>query len=411
MHYTTFSRTGSALFFSSFLLLSACGGGGSTPPATDDTTGTPSAITQAEVAGRAYLGADGMLVIDAGGNATAYRAEGMTAFTWAVDGNTLTLASANGTLTFTVSADNTTLTGHSTYHLSQPLTLAALNGLHLTETIDTTNDDCTARTLSFTDTTLTVREVCGSDYSTFDLSLTGVDGVANLLRAYGMEDGETVDVYIALSAGELAGELTLLFTTLISGVADGQASGKFTRVSELLEPPPVIEPIPEPVLPTYPTDPVVLLPDNATLQAALTGVEGLIYPLDRLETEASYTRTAAQLLDVAQITLLLEGAGFPVASVAITQVDFYDVFAPGVLSETATATVNADGSVTLANTGNDTDVSLLYPAYTLQVTTTGETRTLRLRTQAVTLWVSEDVVATDDEPSGGATGGGSGGQD
>ncbi|WGZ94164.1 MAG: hypothetical protein QJT81_20660 [Candidatus Thiothrix putei] len=82
---------------------------------TSTTTTTPAQAIS--VAGKAYVGDQGMVVIYAGGNATAYSstdtssaAAKPTALTWALDGTTLTLASAGGTQTFTVAADGATLT-------------------------------------------------------------------------------------------------------------------------------------------------------------------------------------------------------------------------------------------------------------------------------------------------------------
>ena len=214
----------------SVALLSGCGGGSSSTVAANDsnanttitastsnantsTTTTPAQSTS--VAGKAYVGDQGMVVIYAGGNATAYSstdtssaAAKPTALTWALDGATLTLASAGGTQTFTVAADGATLTaGNVIYRQAKALVSTQWAG------VDVGTATLGAQyyvTWRFTATQLVITEQGGSGFSrTSTLDVEAVPGVNNVWYVHGSVSGVNAPLtstpaaaYIALVEGD-----------------------------------------------------------------------------------------------------------------------------------------------------------------------------------------------------------------
>ncbi len=209
--FTTLAST--TLLVSSLALLSACGGGSSGTAATDtsssttgsttstgdtsSTTTTPTTITPAQaidVAGKVFVStkdtSKGLLLLNAGGNGTAYTQEtgksSQTApFTWNLNSADLTLAFAGSTSSFKVAQDSSTLTmttdSTNTFTQSKPLTLAALNGKHISFDM-TSYKSCTAMTISFSGAIATVRDNCNGKYEEVTGTLESVVGVQNLVK-------------------------------------------------------------------------------------------------------------------------------------------------------------------------------------------------------------------------------------
>ncbi|WGZ94169.1 MAG: Ig-like domain-containing protein [Candidatus Thiothrix putei] len=180
---------------------------------TSTTTTTPAQAIS--VAGKAYVGDQGMVVIYAGGNATAYSstdtssaAAKPTALTWALDGTTLTLASAGGTQTFTVAADGATLTaGNVIYRQGKALVPTQWAG------VDVGTATLGAQyyvTWRFTATQLVITEKGGSGFSrTSTLDVEAVPGVDNVWYVHGSVSGVNAPLtstpaaaYIALVEGD-----------------------------------------------------------------------------------------------------------------------------------------------------------------------------------------------------------------
>ncbi|MFN3785503.1 MAG: Ig-like domain-containing protein, partial [Thiothrix sp.] len=215
----------------SVALLSGCGGGASsaTVAAAHDSNAnstmsapnantSPAPVQPISVAGKAYVGEQGMVIIYADGNAMAYSstatssaAAKSTALTWTLDGTTLTLAAAGGTQTFTVAADGTTLTaGDVVYRQGKALDFAQWRETDLGVVILGQNYYATWR---FTPTQLLIAEKSGSGfYREIPLEVTPVTGVDNLWHVTGTAINQTVpassspvDAYVLLLDGTPTG--------------------------------------------------------------------------------------------------------------------------------------------------------------------------------------------------------------
>lgn len=217
------------------VMLNACGNDNISNNA-DITTNQPTndigtilSAQQLSVAGRVYLGTaeNGIIIINDGGNGSKYERTPMTtdqtpvittgyntsSITWSLNGHNLALASHSDQEFLKVSDDSTTLTNLqnpvATYTVAKPFSVSSLNGKHLAETFKE-GSYCTARTLSFTANTLTVREQCGRNFNELPLMLEDVDGVENLLHAYSISDNHHISVYLALRDGLLEGQSTVV---------------------------------------------------------------------------------------------------------------------------------------------------------------------------------------------------------
>ncbi|QTR45003.1 hypothetical protein J9253_13405 [Thiothrix litoralis] len=85
----------------------------------------------------------------------------------------------------------------SELHKAKPLTLAALNGKHLS--FDMTGTSCTAMTMSFSGATATLRDKCGGQYSEAVGTVENVAGTTNLIKF----SVGTKYMLIALTSGDL----------------------------------------------------------------------------------------------------------------------------------------------------------------------------------------------------------------
>lgn len=94
--------------------------------------------------------------------------------------------------------DGTDSGGLSEWHPAQPLTLAALNGKHISFDM-TGNAECTAMTLSFSGSTATLRDKCGGKYSEVVGTAENVAGTTNLIK-FGVG---TKYMLLALASGDL----------------------------------------------------------------------------------------------------------------------------------------------------------------------------------------------------------------
>ncbi len=83
------------------------------------------------------------------------------------------------------------------FHKAQPLTLAALNGKHLS--FDMTGTSCTAMTMSFSGATATLRDKCGGKYSEVVGTAENVAGTTNLIKF----SVGTKYMLLALTSGDL----------------------------------------------------------------------------------------------------------------------------------------------------------------------------------------------------------------
>lgn len=205
----------------SLALLSGCGGSSSSSVAANDgnatatpatTSTTPSTTnptsnptTQAAtVAGKAYLRSDGtgMVVFDAGGTATLYSANaGSTVLTWALDGNTLTLATANGTQRLTLAGDGKAFADSSLrYVLPQAVTQPQLAGQQLIET----PAPCCSRSWTFKAGEVDVFAKQGSGGGSYTLKLSTVAGMSGVLSVQGLDVfGSDASGWLAWLDGEV----------------------------------------------------------------------------------------------------------------------------------------------------------------------------------------------------------------
>lgn len=103
--------------------------------------------------------------------------------------------------TIDVFAENTTDTTNGDlieFHKAKPLTLAALNGKHISFDM-TGNTHCSAMTISFSGTTATLRDKCGGQYSETVGTAENVAGTTNLIK-FGVG---TKSMLLALASGDL----------------------------------------------------------------------------------------------------------------------------------------------------------------------------------------------------------------
>jgi hypothetical protein len=226
-------RPSITLIIGCLVLLTACGGGGNTTqtPATTSGTVTSQTAQPPTIAGKSFIAMNGSMFSMifnedmATGTMQSLYPLGvpLTHFstnevmTWNLSGNALKIAFNDHQVSYAVSADGNTLIPddplkQQTYTASKPLSLATLDGKHLEETLPT-GSYCTARTLSFTRTTLTVREQCGNVFDESSLSLDEVVGVNNRLRASTLLDGKPFTVDIELQDGSMMNKGTLVFSS------------------------------------------------------------------------------------------------------------------------------------------------------------------------------------------------------
>ncbi|OQX08977.1 MAG: hypothetical protein BWK73_23930 [Thiothrix lacustris] len=97
------------------------------------------------------------------------------------------------------STDGTDDSELNEWHPAQPLTLAALNGKHLSFDM-TGNVDCTAMTISFSGATATLRDKCGGKYEEAVGTAEAVAGTQNLIK-FGLGDKYML---MAISSGDVS---------------------------------------------------------------------------------------------------------------------------------------------------------------------------------------------------------------
>ncbi|UJS23350.1 hypothetical protein [Thiothrix winogradskyi] len=135
--------------------------------------------------------------------------------------------------TIDVFAENTTDTTNGDlieFHKAKPLTLAALNGKHISFDM-TGNTHCSAMTISFSGTTATLRDKCGGKYDEGTVPVEEVAGTKNLIKLNG-GDGYML---LALASGDLTKGRMIRAGFDGSTLEDLQANG-ITTVSEPLKP-------------------------------------------------------------------------------------------------------------------------------------------------------------------------------
>ncbi|QLQ30434.1 MAG: hypothetical protein HZT40_01060 [Candidatus Thiothrix singaporensis] len=213
--------------------LVGCGGGGSdSSTAQDNSSPAQSAGVdlQQAIAGGVYLDSTGkrMLAFDGSGNGTVYtntpdvnsdKKYKAAAITWSIDGVNLTVATSTGQEILQASADGgmlTTTGNPASYTKTKPLSVALLDGKHLSEIIATGNE-CTARTLSFSGSTLTVREACGGAFNQIDLAMEQVSGLQGVIQATGSFGGYGLSYQIALQDGDVSKQSTLVIRAVREG--------------------------------------------------------------------------------------------------------------------------------------------------------------------------------------------------
>lgn len=258
------------LWLSSLCLLTACGGGGSDSStqalaASVDTAAnsvaenTPSAGTSentVSAAGRVFLANDGqsMLVFKAGNTGYGYKyandfrttsasssiryVNTPFSFSWNNQANTVLIATNEGQKSYALALDGKVITDGTqaqTYTLSLPLALADLSGKHLLQTI-TPGDECLARSLSFSGSSLTVRERCRSVFNQIELTTEMVEGVDNLIHAYGSYAGYELSYYLALSAGNVSGQSKWVIRAERNGAPALAADYYLNKVLQFSEP-------------------------------------------------------------------------------------------------------------------------------------------------------------------------------
>lgn len=202
----------SGVLLSSVALLTACGGGAGTTAANDSSASTTTATTAtaptpvpaqtAMVAGRAYLRSDGtgMVVFNAGGTATAYTATGSNVLTWAVDGNTLTLASASGMQHYTLAEGGAAFADTAAqYVLPKPITLQQMVGQTLLESYDSA-----WRSWKFGTAQVELYSQQGSNGFSTTLELGTAAEMSNVLAVRGVSpQGGDMGGYLALLDGDM----------------------------------------------------------------------------------------------------------------------------------------------------------------------------------------------------------------
>ncbi len=224
------------LLLTSFCLLTACGGGSnSSSPVTATVTAAANAAASnvssdststsnntASIAARVFLSNDGqtMLVFKASNRGYKYANNLMTTsytgyssyvsspFSWNSQGNTVSLTTSEGKKTYELALVGKVITDGTqadTYTLALPLSLANLDGKHLLQRVSL-GDSCSGRSLSFSGSSLIIREQCRGVFNQIELTTEMVEGVDNLIHAYGSYAGYQLSYYIALSAGSVDGQ-------------------------------------------------------------------------------------------------------------------------------------------------------------------------------------------------------------
>ena len=245
------------LLVSSLALLSACGGSSgtaatdtsgttdttTTPTLTPVPTPTPTPVATPDVAGKVFIPtkdtSKGLLILNVGGNGTAYMQEtGKSAqtapLTWNLNSADLTLAFTGSTSSFKVAEDSNTLTmrtdSTNTFTQAKPLTLAALNGKHLSFDM-TGNPQCTAMTISFNGATATLRDKCNGKYGEGTIPVEEVAGAKNLIKLNG-GDGYML---LALASGDLT-KGRMIRAEFGGSTLEGLQANDITTVSTPLQP-------------------------------------------------------------------------------------------------------------------------------------------------------------------------------
>lgn len=118
------------------------------------------------------------------------------------------------------------------FHKAKPLTLAALNGKHISFDM-TGNTHCSAMTISFSGTTATLRDKCGSN-STYDEATVPVEEVAGAKNLIKLNGGDGY-MLLALASGDLTKGRMIRANVDGTTLEDMQANG-ITTVSEPLKP-------------------------------------------------------------------------------------------------------------------------------------------------------------------------------
>ncbi|OQW98806.1 MAG: hypothetical protein BWK73_51790 [Thiothrix lacustris] len=116
------------------------------------------------------------------------------------------------------------------FHKAQPLTLAALNGKHLSFDM-TGNIQCTAMTLSFSGATATLRDKCGGKYDEGTIPVEEVAGANNLIKLNG-GDGYML---LALASGDLT-KGRMIRAEFGGSTLEGLQANDITAVSAPLQP-------------------------------------------------------------------------------------------------------------------------------------------------------------------------------
>ena len=248
-------NTNSITAFTGLLLVStllvACGGGSNTTTSNtnNSTTNTNSTQTDATLSGRAFIeqNSGNLLFFNAGGTAFGYTGTGEDAstetLTWNLEGNHLSILSAQETARLTVSADTQVLqAADNTANLVQalPLSLSAMNGKHfkLDKPSDTT---CLAGgTLSVTGTSYILREQCntptplGTALVTQSSTLENVETHANVVRRFSPISAQS-HVFMLLKSGNLDNSGIFVHATFGANGFTGIHETGFSRVAEPLQ--------------------------------------------------------------------------------------------------------------------------------------------------------------------------------
>jgi hypothetical protein len=128
------------------------------------------------------------------------------------------------------STDGTDSAELNEWHPAQPLTLAALNGKHLS--FDITGDpECTAQTFSFSDTVMTVRNKCSGKVTEDVMTAEEVVGAKNLLKV----TAGTIQLLLALTEGDVT-KGKMVMAQVENSKLTGIYSKSYTAVSTSLQP-------------------------------------------------------------------------------------------------------------------------------------------------------------------------------
>lgn len=224
--------------------LASCGGG----TAQNNSSTMQGVDLRQAIASNTYINSTGqrMFTFDASGNGVAYAniADAnfdskykTTAITWNIDGSNLTIATGSNQEILHVSPDGGTLTGATgspaSYTKAKPLSVASLNGKHLSENI-AAGSECAARTLSFSGNTLTVREACGNTFNQIDLAVEEVSGIQGIIQATGSFNGYGLSYHIALQDGDVNKQSTLAIRAEKEGEFSIASSNMSTSSNMLL---------------------------------------------------------------------------------------------------------------------------------------------------------------------------------